>query len=198
MQEHYTLVQAARLIGVTPRILVAWLKDAGISTRKGVKAAGEDARAQYVTRAQIETLALAHRRALPDDTALAALARQLQALQGELEAIKKRLARLEQQNITRPSRPAPAPLQSHTGAFLSGSAADLADTLKRPRVQGSQGGISKAEAARLVSERHGVLFVTARQWPWPPDALTSAEAAEQWAIDYVAAIAPHKRPRGWH
>jgi adenylate cyclase len=132
---------------------------------------------------------------LPNEASLAALLGQIQTLAAELDSVKRRLARLEQQRISRERQATPAPLQRATGP--GDLPADLADTLKRPRVA-SAGRLSKAEAARLVANRHNVLFATVRQWPWPPSALQSAEAAEQWAIDYVASIAPHKRPHGWH
>jgi hypothetical protein len=196
MPEDLTLVQAARLVGVTPRILTAWLHDAGITTRNGQKDAGEDGRAQYITREQLAMLALAHKRVLPNEASLAALAGRIQTLEAELDSVKRRLARLEQgQNTTRERKATPAPLQSQP-APVSSLGADLADTLKRPRVL-SSAALNKADAGRLVAARHGGNWKSFADWPWSAEALASEQAALRFALAYVAARAPHLRPHGW-
>jgi len=150
MQEVYTLTRAAKAIGVTPRIFVSWLTDAGIIARKGDKATGEDARAQYVTRAQVVMLAAAHGRVLPDDVSLAALAGQMQALSSEVDALKRRIAVLEQRGGTREGETISRPLQLHPGAFSA------------------QEPTTPPPVRNLVAKwlaRHGAVENTVRRWP---------------------------------
>ncbi len=180
MQEDVTLVQAARLIGITPRILTAWLHDAGIITRTG-----KDKRAHYLTLAQVRMLAAAHGRVLPDDTSLAALAGQVQALSAELDALKRRVAALEQPKI-RAARGFP---ESLTQSLREPSPGALLPQLRAA--------FAKMDMARLIAARHGVDVGTAKGWPWPTEALASQDAALRWALEYVAERPPHKRPHGW-
>jgi DNA-binding transcriptional MerR regulator len=208
MQDHYTISQAARAIGVSPRILSEWVADAGIETsQRG------DKRARYLTKAQVLRLADAHNRAIKDDprAANAKLAARVQSLEQRGQAQESKIAALEAriialEHLSRSSRPSPgvhdppAPPQSRTGPLsgAGGNPDDLAETVKLPKViRASAGAISKADAARILSERHGVFFATARQWPWPAEALVSPEQAILWALEYVAGIAPHKRPTSW-
>lgn len=191
MQEDVTLVQAARLIGVTPRILTAWLKDAGITTRTG-----KDKRAQYLTQPQVRMLAAAHGRVLPDDVSLAALAGQLQALQGELDAVKRRVADLEQKKIHAASGFPQSIMEERPGAMLPKlRAAFDPDPVRRAAYRADA--LRKSEVVRLVSARHGVEANTAKGWPWPQEALVSEEAALRWALAYVARMDSFRRPRSW-
>ncbi|HLW01872.1 MAG TPA: hypothetical protein VKT82_24675 [Ktedonobacterales bacterium] len=206
MQDHYTISQAARAIGVTPRIFSEWIADAGIETsQRG------DKRARYLTRAQVLRLADAHGRAIKDDprAANAKLAARVDTLEQRGQAQEAKIAALEAriialEHLSRSNRPSPAihatpaPAQSQPGPLSSagGSNPDLAETLPRlPRIP-SAGAITKTDAARLISERHGVALNTARGWPWPPSVLASAKDAMAWALSYVANTT-RQRPAGW-
>jgi len=179
LPELFTLTQAARMLGISRRALYGWLRDANITTR----ILPTDKRAQTLTRAQIERLAKAHSTAIKDESLLA-----------RLEQVEARLEALEtwrQEQEARPSAPVTPIYPPARDIRTSAPAARFAEAVPLP-----VGALTKAEASRLVEARHGATFATVKQWPWPPSALASANAALAWALSYVAGTTRQK-PTGW-
>lgn len=94
MAERFTLSQTARMLGVSRRTLYGWLQDANIKTRP----LPTDARAQTLTREQLERLARAHGVILQE----AGLVARLEELEARMEVLEAKIKAWEQQDSGTP------------------------------------------------------------------------------------------------
>ena len=181
MPTQYTLAEAARRLGIDRRTLYNWLQKTGIATEE----AEADKRAALLSESQVRALAKAHGRALLSLTSKESIQTTLETHDALLEEYERRIAALERAILPaeRPARP-PLPEETPAPRAPEGSGPALAGALK------------KTDAARLVADRHGVSFNTAKGWPWPPSALADERAAILWSLNYVAATSRQK-PQGW-
>jgi hypothetical protein len=182
--------QAARLADRNERIVRGWIASGKLKATK-------DGHTWMVDTDDLARIPGVHLQPQEPEDKLPSLESMLLEHDNQIAELKRRIIALEGR-IIRPSPTTyatPAPLQSRTEAFSQPmeSSADIASMGMAPRIAGA---LLKSDAARLVANRHGVAFNTAKGWPWPPSALASEEAAMRWALDYVARN-PRQHPAGW-
>ncbi|GEM_PF-2897065 len=102
MKEHYSLSEAQEALGVSKSTLEAWLrKEKALTQALKKQRFPDDMRQKFLTRAQLEQLAAAHRRQIATPDTLDPLARLEavdSALSERIDALEARVTRLEQQS----------------------------------------------------------------------------------------------------
>lgn len=114
MEQRYTMPEAANMLGVSVSLLRTWVRNAGLREQVQKQRLDYDLRVFYLTQTQLEQVATLHGRRISPSPSMdieavdTALKEQIDDLKADLDAIKQRLARIEQQlghQFTPPGHP---------------------------------------------------------------------------------------------
>lgn len=189
-EQHYTATEAAAYLKVSRWTLYTWL-------HKEPELYSHLQEHHTLTQRQLDALVIRQRKKPAKPTLQEvdeALTERMEALEADMRTVKQHLEALEASRMPYRAPRMPTDVSgnpsTHASAFSDAPERHFSFT---PRTAGA---LMKSDAARLVADRHGVAFNTAKGWPWPPSALSDADAALRWALDYVARN-PRQHPAGW-